>query len=226
MRLFASSGVQSGASPVGLISDMQICLEGVGKKFQREWIFKNVDFTFGENRAYALTGANGSGKSTLLLLLSALILPSRGTLLYRQKQRTLDHEMVYQHLTLAAPYQELIEELTLGELLEFHFALKKPRESLSIAAIVQKMRLQNAYHKYIHQFSSGMKQRLKLGLALYSDSQLTLLDEPCTNLDAENTQWYQQEIKEVLGQRLIVIASNQRHEYDFCDEVIDIVRFK
>ena len=205
---------------------MQIVLEGVGKKFQREWIFQEVTFTFEENRTYALTGPNGSGKSTLLMLLSALVLPSRGTLSYQQAQRVVSHEMVYRHLTLAAPYQELIEEFTLREMLEFHFELKKPANSLSVGAIAQKLRLEKAYDKYVYQFSSGMKQRLKLGLALYSDSQLVLLDEPCTNLDAENTQWYRQEIQEVLGQRLIVIASNQRHEYDFCEETVDVMRFK
>ncbi len=205
---------------------MQVRLEGIGKKFQHEWIFRQVTFTFQENRAYALTGPNGSGKSTLLLLLSALVLPSRGTLLYQQGPRCVAHDTVYRYLTLAAPYQELIEEFTLRELLDFHFKLKKPLNSLSVDAVAQKLRLEKAYDKYVHQFSSGMKQRLKLGLALYSDSQLLLLDEPCTNLDAENTQWYRQEIQEALGRRLIVIASNQPHEYDFCDEVVDIMRFK
>jgi ABC-type multidrug transport system ATPase subunit len=160
------------------------------------------------------------------MVLSALVLPSQGTLLYRQGQQVVEHEAVYRHLTLAAPYQELIEELTLRELLEFHFELKKPANSLSIGAIARKLRLEKAYDKYIYQFSSGMKQRLKLGLAFCSESQLLLLDEPCTNLDTENTQWYRQEIQEVLGQRLIIIASNQQHEYDFCDEVVDVVGFK
>lgn len=205
---------------------MQIRLEGIGKKFQHEWIFREVTFTFEENRAYALTGPNGSGKSTLLMLLSALVLPSRGTLSYQQGQQGIEHEMVYRYLMLAAPYQELIEEFTLRELLEFHFELKKSVGSLSVDAIAQKLRLEKAYDKYIYQFSSGMKQRLKLGLALYSESQLLLLDEPCTNLDTENTQWYRQEIQKVLGQRLIVIASNQRHEYDFCEEIVDVMRFK
>ena len=205
---------------------MQIILQGVGKKFQHEWVFREVTFTFEENRTYALTGPNGSGKSTLLMLLSALVLPSRGTLSFQQRQHKVEQEMVYRHLTLAAPYQELIEEFTLRELLRFHFELKKPVNSLSISAIARKLRLENAYDKYVYQFSSGMKQRLKLGLALYSDSQLLLLDEPCTNLDAENSQWYRQEIQGVLGQRLIVIASNQPHEYDFCEEVVDVMGFK
>ena len=205
---------------------MQIILQGVGKKFQHEWVFREVTFTFEENRTYALTGPNGSGKSTLLMLLSALVLPSRGTLSYQQGLHNVEQEMVYRHLTLAAPYQELIEEFTLRELLEFHFELKRPANSLPISAIARRLRLEEAYDKYIYQFSSGMKQRLKLGLALYSDSQLLLLDEPCTNLDDENSQWYRQEIQGVLGQRLIVIASNQPREYDFCEEVVDVMGFK
>lgn len=205
---------------------MQVRLENIGKKFQHEWIFRDVTFLFEENRTYALTGPNGSGKSTLLTLISALAPPSKGTLTYRQLNKAVTDEEVYRHLTLAAPYQELIEEFTLQELLGFHFTLKPPPISLSISDILRRMRLEDARNKYIYQFSSGMKQRLKLGLALYSESSILLLDEPCANLDAENSRWYQEEISKVLGQRLIIIASNQSYEYDFCDEVLDIVRFK
>lgn len=205
---------------------MQVRLENIGKKFQHEWIFRDVTFLFEENRTYALTGPNGSGKSTLLTLISALAPPSKGTLTYRQLNKVVTDEEVYRHLTLAAPYQELIEEFTLQELLGFHFTLKPPPTTLSVSDILRRMRLEDARNKYIYQFSSGMKQRLKLGLALYSESSILLLDEPCANLDAENSRWYREEISKVLGQRLIIIASNQSYEYDFCDEVLDIVRFK
>ncbi len=210
----------------GFRSVMQVRLEGIGKKFQHEWIFRDVSFLFQENRTYALTGPNGSGKSTLLMLISALLPHSRGTFTYHRLGQSVAEEEVYRHLTLAAPYQELIEEFTLQELLDFHFTLKPPIATLSIPEILEKMRLKDARDKYVYQFSSGMKQRLKLGLALYSDSSMILLDEPCANLDAENTQWYQEEIRQLLGQRLIIIASNQPYEYDFCDEVLDIIRFK
>ena len=205
---------------------MQVRLDHVGKKFQHEWIFREVSFLFEENRTYALTGPNGSGKSTLLMLISALVPPSRGSLTYRQAGRSVADEAVYRRLTLAAPYQELVEEFTLQELLDFHFTLKPPVTGQSVSTILAKMRLENARNKYIYQFSSGMKQRLKLGLALFSESQMILLDEPCANLDAENTRWYREEIQQVLGQRLIIIASNQSYEYDFCDQILDIVRFK
>ena len=205
---------------------MQVRLKNVGKKFQHEWIFQEVSFLFNESRTYALTGPNGSGKSTLLMLISGLTPPSQGAVLYQHDGQLIEGEVVYRHVTLAAPYQELIEEFTLQELLDFHFALIPPADSYSVSTILARMRLENARNKYIYQFSSGMKQRLKLGLALFSKSDLVLLDEPSANLDAENTRWYREEIQQLLGQRLIIIASNQLHEYDFCDEVLDIVHFK
>ena len=205
---------------------MQITLEDVGKKFRHEWIFREVNYTFRQNLAYGLVGPNGSGKSTLLMMISALLPATRGSIRYSSADQPVDPDTVYQHLTLAAPYQELIEDFTLQEMLDFHFALKKPVAGLDVSTIIKKMQLERAREKYIRQFSSGMKQRLKLGLALYSDSRMILLDEPCANLDQENTQWYQKEIRKVLGKRLVIIASNQSYEYDFCDKIMDIVQFK
>ncbi len=205
---------------------MQVTLEDVGKKFRHEWIFRNLSYVFQPHQAYGLVGPNGSGKSTLLLMISALLSTTRGSIRYSLDGQSLDADMVYQHLTLAAPYQELIEDFTLQEMLDFHFALKKPVSGLDIATIIKKMRLERSREKYIRQFSSGMKQRLKLGLAMYSGSQMILLDEPCANLDQENIQWYQEEIRTVLGTRLVIIASNQPYEYDFCDKILDIVHFK
>ena len=205
---------------------MQITLQQIGKKFQREWIFRDISLTFQENQTYALIGPNGSGKSTLLLILSGLLPPSRGEILYHHQGQLIEAENVYRHQAIAAPYVELIEEFTLRELLDFHFALKSPLPTLTTAAILQKLQLEQAKHKYIHQFSSGMKQRLKLGLAFYTDADLIFLDEPCSNLDKSGTGWYYDEIKALLGKKLMIISSNQPYEYQFCDTFVDIVRYK
>ena len=205
---------------------MQITLQQIGKKFQREWIFRDISLTFQENQAYALIGPNGSGKSTLLLILSGLLPPSRGEIFYHHRGQLIEAENVYRHQSIAAPYVELIEEFTLRELLDFHFALKSPLPTLTTATILQKLQLEPAQHKYIHQFSSGMKQRLKLGLAFYTDADLIFLDEPCSNLDKRGTEWYYDEIKALLGKKLMIISSNQPYEYQFCDTFVDIVRYK
>lgn len=205
---------------------MHIRVSNLGKKFQREWIFRNFTLTFNQGQSYALLGPNGSGKTTLMQILSGLVPPTRGKVEYLKDDRPVDHEYLYMHQSIVAPYQEVIEEFTLQELLEFHFALKPPLPSLGTEDIMKAMYLEQARHKYIRQFSSGMKQRLKLGLAFYSDNPILFLDEPCSNLDARGIKWYQQEVRKVLSERMIFVCSNQSYEYEYVQKQVDIEQYK
>jgi len=205
---------------------MQIRVSNLGKKYQREWIFRNFSFTFDEGHSYALLGPNGSGKTTLMQILSGLLPPTRGKVEYVVNDKSLSEEVFYQYQSIVAPYQEVIEEFTLQELLDFHFSLKQPLPTLSTEDIIKAMYLEQARHKYIRQFSSGMKQRLKLGLAFYSRSALLFLDEPCSNLDAKGIQWYQQEVRKVLPERVVIVCSNQPYEYEYVQQKVDIEQYK
>src|ERR1700709_1668785 len=103
---------------------MKITLQNIGRRFNREWIFRGVDYTFSDNGSYAILGPNGSGKSTLLQVLNGSLAPSVGKLNYTFNNAEVDASDVYQHLSLAAPYLELIEEFTLSEVIDFHFQFK------------------------------------------------------------------------------------------------------
>jgi ABC-type multidrug transport system ATPase subunit len=73
----------------------------------------------------------------------------------------------------------------------------------------------------VKNFSSGMKQRLKLTLAIMSDTPLLLLDEPLSNLDENGATWYQQMVRDFAGDRTIVVCSNMNEkEIGFCHEKI------
>ncbi len=205
---------------------MHIRVSNLGKKYQREWIFRNFSFTFNKGHSYALLGPNGSGKTTLMQILSGLLPPTRGKVEYVVNDKSLSEEVFYQYQSIVAPYQEVIEEFTLLELLDFHFSLKQPLPTLSTEDIIKAMYLEQARYKYIRQFSSGMKQRLKLGLAFYSRSALLFLDEPCSNLDAKGIQWYQQEVRKVLPERVVVVCSNQPYEYEYVQQKVDIEQYK
>lgn len=205
---------------------MRIEVEQVGKRFQREWIFRNVTLDLRQHQSYAITGPNGSGKSTLLLILAGLVPPTLGQVTYIDQQKPVDEERVFRQLSIAAPYVELVEEFTLLEFLEFHTALKPLRSKMTVASLLERMYLGEARRKYIHQFSSGMKQRLKLGISFYADSPVLLLDEPCSNLDQQGIRWYQEEIARLTREKLVIIGSNQSYEYDFCQHTIDITQFK
>ncbi|GAA4304875.1 heme ABC exporter ATP-binding protein CcmA [Nibribacter koreensis] len=203
---------------------MQIKLTSVGKRYNYEWIFRNLSYEFVSGKAYAILGHNGSGKSTLISLLSGFQLHSEGDISYSLGSRQLVVEQVYRHLSIAAPYQDLLEELTLEEMIQFHTRFKSLR-NITAQQLPDILQLQKAKHKLVRDFSSGMRQRLKLGLALYSDTPFLLLDEPTTNLDQDGVAWYLEHLHQNRKDRLVIIGSNVPHEYSFCDEQLSINQF-
>lgn len=205
---------------------MRIKVDGISKRFNREWIFKNLNYEFKESETYAITGPNGSGKSTLLQVLWGQLIPSSGTVQFTEGENIVDTSDIYRHISIATPYMELIDEFTLHETLEFHFKFKKPKDSVAIPDIPDLMNLSQSKNKPLSNFSSGMRQRVKLGLAFFSASQILFLDEPTTNLDTKSIDWYLRNLEEIMKTRTVIIASNQKQEYPEDCPKIDITNYK
>ncbi len=205
---------------------MDIKLEGIGRRFNRDWIFRNIHYLFTKNQSYAILGPNGSGKSTFIQVISGQLTLSEGAISYLHNSAAIDVSDVYQHIALAAPYVELIEEFTLQETLDFHFKFKKSIAQTSTQSVLKALGMEEYVNKQIRYFSSGMKQRVKLALAVFSDVPILLLDEPTANLDTEGIDWYLQLMSNYTANRLVLVASNQAHEYGFCQQHISITDFK
>ncbi len=240
---------------------MKISLTKAGKRYNRDWIFRNFSYEFVSGNSYAITGPNGSGKSTLLQAIAGALMLSEGEISYESgvgslesspisvkqasenssnkngklppylsgKQATISPvqpDNIYQHLSIAAPYLELIEEMTINEFLKFHRQFKPFLPAVTIDEIISVVGLQKASHKQIRYYSSGMKQRVKLAQAIFSDVPIILLDEPSTNLDSEGIQLYQQLINDYCMQRLVIVSSNDKVEYEFCKERLNIMDYK
>ncbi|WP_075352251.1 ABC transporter ATP-binding protein [Algoriphagus marinus] len=205
---------------------LKIQFEEASKRFQYEWIFRNLTLSLSSGSSLAITGSNGSGKSTLLKCLSGAIPLSSGKINYQNDQVSVPESEWFTLLSIAAPYLELPEEFTLSELLDFHFKFKKPLQGISKHEILDVIYLKEHAQKTISQFSSGMKQRLKLGLALLSDVQLVLLDEPTSNLDRNGILWYQKMIGDFGSDRIMVVCSNEPREYEFCQQKIVLEDYK
>jgi ABC-type multidrug transport system ATPase subunit len=202
---------------------MKITLIDAGKRFNRDWIFRHLSYVFSTSHTYAITGPNGSGKSTLLQSIAGAIGISEGGVRYEGSEE-IAPEQAYRYLSLCAPYLEVVEEMTVTEFLQFHHAFK-PLDR-PIPDIIEKMGLAAAAHKQIRYYSSGMKQRVRLAQALFSDTPIVLLDEPCTNLDADGIALYRRLIAEHAGGRMLIVSSNDRQEYDFCEQSINILDWK
>jgi ABC-type multidrug transport system ATPase subunit len=210
-----------------MTSGFSITAKDLDKRFNREWIFRKLSYQFIAGNIYAITGPNGSGKSTLLQVLSGFVPSSDGVLQYSYlNQPDIPVEEVYRHLAVAAPYMDLIDEFTLLEQLQFHFKLKKIRGGITIDNLIKIMYLDEARNKYIRNFSSGMKQRVKLGLAFYTEADLIILDEPGTNLDQQAFEWYVTELNKLPIDSLILIASNNPAEYPEKTKILAIQDFK
>jgi len=199
---------------------MQISLNNTGKRYNREWIFRHCTYSFLPGKKYAITGPNGSGKSTLLQVVAGAVQHNEGTIDYQ----TGSTDGIHRSLAIAAPYLELIEEMTATEVLEFHTQFK-PLVS-AIPEILLSVGLEKAANKQLRYFSSGMKQRLKLAQAFFSDTPVLLLDEPTTNLDADGINLYHKLVDELAANKLVLVSSNDPQEYGFCDEVISISDYK
>lgn len=202
---------------------MKITLQNLGKRYNREWIFRHVEYEFIFGKKYAITGSNGSGKSTLLQVIAGSLMHNEGSVEMHNGQ-LLPNEQHYQYISIAAPYLELIEEMTALEMLSFHSTFKPL--ILPAAEILQTVNLQASANKQIRYYSSGMKQRLKLALAFLSNTPILLLDEPTTNLDEDGIALYHQLIKNYTTNKLVIVCSNDKQEYSFCEEVLEVGRYK
>ena len=207
---------------------MTISLNDAGKRFNRDWIFRHASYDFFSGNAYAIIGPNGSGKSTLLQCIAGAMGFSEGSSTYTNETNKEDivEENRYQYVAIAAPYLELVEEMTATELLKFHSGFKPFITDWDSPKIIDYIGLAAAANKQLRYYSSGMKQRLKLAQAIFSDTPVILLDEPCTNFDQAGYTLYHQMMNTFCTKRLVIVCSNELQEYNFCTTQINITAFK
>lgn len=204
---------------------MKINLAKLGKRYNRDWIFRNLDFQFEAGKHYAITGPNGSGKSTLLQIIAGSTIFNEGSINYFENEKAFPSERIFQKISLTAPYLDVVEEMTLAEFFSFHQNMKGWLEGLDTKGIISLSSLADAAHKQIRYYSSGMKQRVKIAQSIFSNTPIVLLDEPLTNLDEEGVSLYHDLVQNYCRNRLLIISSNDKKEYSFADQILDIRKF-
>lgn len=208
-------------------NSITIQVTNAGKKFGREWIFRKVDLEIKPAEKVVILGLNGSGKSTLLQAVTGYLTLNEGSVTYSSNQQKIEDEQQYKLISLASPYLELVEDFTLQEQIEHAHIYKPFLNKLNIAQIVELSGLAAHKDKFIKLFSSGMRQRLKLTLAILADTPILFLDEPTTNLDATVIDWYKNMIATYASHKTIIVCSNSiKDEYAFCERIITMEDFK
>jgi ABC-type multidrug transport system ATPase subunit len=201
---------------------MEIEIDQLGKRYQHGWVFQNISYHFESGKVYGIAGRNGSGKSTFLKIISGLLSPTKGIVSYRSAGVSIKREDIYAHVSIAAPYTDLIEEYNLSEMISFHSGMKPSDVLTDAQQWITMLDFSHSVVRPLYQFSSGMKQRVKLGLALYSNTDIIILDEPTSNLDEHAKEWFFGHLNSRKDDRIILIASNEMADFKYCSEILSL----
>ncbi len=204
-----------------------IALNDIGKKFGKEWIFRHLTTTIEAGDRLVIRGGNGSGKSTLLQLISGFVVANEGQVKYLSNGAELSEAAIHTHIAFASPYLQLIEDFTLDEMVEHVMQLKPLMTGTDVRQFAAMAELNHARNKYIRLYSSGMKQRLKLALAILSRTDLLLLDEPVSNLDKNAITWYRELLTANVSNRTLIVSSNDiSDEHFLCTKELVVTDYK
>ncbi len=204
---------------------MEIRLENISKRFGNTLIAKDLSLTIASGERWHIAGPNGRGKSTLMQIMAGYVTPDKGKIQYLDAGIPVKIDQLYKHISLSTPYTDLIGDFTLAEQLSFHFNFKQPLYAPSeLEQWLERAGLSAVKNRNIAQFSSGMKQKLKLILTLCCRADLKNLHEPCSNLDAAGRQFY----AELAQHRMhtdatwLVCSNNITEEHFFCTRTLDL----
>ncbi|MFL5754089.1 MAG: ATP-binding cassette domain-containing protein [Bacteroidia bacterium] len=206
---------------------LSIQLENLGKRYLREWIFRNLSLTINPGDKYVILGSNGSGKSTLMQVIANYQVATEGKITYADHGKEIHPDKIYERLSIASPYLELIEEFTIVESITHQAVFKPFRNNYSVKELIEIAELEHAKDKFIKFYSSGMKQRLKLTLAILAECPLLLLDEPVSNLDRSAISWYKKMMEKYASDKTVIVCSNKiEDEYEFCTKQVEVENYK
>jgi ABC-type multidrug transport system ATPase subunit len=206
---------------------LQVELSHIAKRFRKEWIFKGITAELTPKTSVSILGSNGSGKSTLAQIIAGYITPTQGSISWLNDGISIPREKVFKHVAICSPAIQLWEELTLKENIELFLQFKEMLSCKDYREFSHLVQLEKQANQPLKTYSSGMKQRVKLGLSILSDTELLILDEPCSHLDSSAVVWYQDLLTKNSANRLVVIASNSDEREIFCcEKSIDINSYR
>lgn len=191
----------------------------ISKRFDKNLLFKNISFSINTGESFFVTGPNGSGKSTLLQIIAGIRTCTSGEILYNIYNKNIPEEERFNHIGFVAPYLNVYDSLTALENIEF---ASRENNKDKIDSMLNDFDLYAHRNKATGLFSSGMKQRLKLIIAMINSPGILILDEPGTNLDYKGKDILYNEIEKLKKNTLIIIASNENEEIKLCQKGINI----
>ncbi|MDZ4711984.1 MAG: ABC transporter ATP-binding protein [bacterium] len=210
------------------MSRTEIICENIYKSFSGIPVFKNLSFRISTSESLSITGKNGSGKSTLIKILANLIHSTKGKISILENGSDIPDEKRFYRTGLISPYLNLYDELTGYENLAFFYELKSRNKDLEeqVGLVLERTGLHEKRNELVKNYSSGMKQKLKIAFAIMTQPEILLMDEPRTNLDKQGIELIQKISDEQKNKGILIVATNEDSDKRLCDNSINIEDYK
>lgn len=199
---------------------MEVILKQVSKRFDQQYVLKNINKTISSGSTCGIRGINGSGKSTLCGIVSGLILPTKGSIKHLvDGQETSLAERTHELLASTGPYHQLPQFLSCQQILDITTE-NKMGDQFSAKEFWDFLEFKEHREKLYHKLSSGMQQRFKLALTIYSKAHIYIFDEPTNFLDDYWKERISGLLSEKLAEKTVLLASNVAEDFKNCDDYI------
>ena len=209
------------------MSDYSVQTLSLTKSFGRRLIFKEIDFVWEKNGIFGISGPNGSGKSTLVKIIAGLLSPTKGKIIHKNSDKEIIPEKLHDHIGFVSPYLVLYEEFTAWENLEIFAKIRGIElDKERVKKLLEEFLIYNRRDDLVKTYSSGMKQRLKFVFALMHLPEVLIFDEPTSNLDEEGKKVVYDIIRNAGKERIVIIASNEKNDLEFCDDILYLEKYK
>lgn len=200
-----------------------IQLKNLGRRFKRQWLFRNVETTFFKGDRVAVLGGNGSGKSSLTSIVSGFLSASEGEVHWHQDNgQKLSPELWWKEMGWCAPALELPMSLTITEVVILYDQMRGFTDGVGVPDVLSALELDLHLHKPLFQLSSGMRQRVKLMIAFALKSNVLILDEPTAHLDAKSIAWYKNQLSKVKHPLVFIASNHDEDEIGICNVILEI----
>lgn len=198
------SALKCNIAPLG--GELILQVRNLGHRFDQGWLFRQVEIDLHSSQRLLIKGRNGTGKSTFLKCIAGLLTPIEGTI------------MTPESIGYAALDLNLYPNLNAIEHLEFAAQLRNV--SPQINELLSRVGLDPKNKKACRTYSTGMRARLKLALAIQHQPELLLLDEPTAALDSEGREIINSIMNSFGG--AIIFASNDESDARWATHAIEL----
>lgn len=184
----------------------------------------DISLSLAPGRIYGFLGANGSGKTTLFRILSTLIPPQDGEVLFQGLNVVKDRDEVRRQIGLVFQAPSLDKQLTARENLRHHghlYGLRGAELKSRIDEMLAGANLTERAHERVGKFSGGMRRRVELAKGMLTKPRVLLLDEPSTGLDPAARIDLWESLNRARRERgvTVLLTTHLMDEADRCDQI-------